>query len=383
MSYADEILTEKQRRVLILNNYPMDRVLLEVAIGETPNHVLFGVEQLESEGIQPIYLPYPSVGAWAKLQNLLRMLHLPLELGDLQQQVLAIKLAREVDLIYAPCGSQTHLLQYLRAFGFFNLPIVTLLHHPFPKGKLDIFRNWQRNLFFTGADRLLTLSKVLAAELLAQGIPACKVCPLTWGVDLSFYGAWRPPGGNGVVATGRTGRDFKTFAVAAKLSGIPATVIGLEGHLNDAVFHTSPNVRIIEARNEQPAPGEDRGWIKYPALCNHMRDHSAIAIPLFAQRNLAGLTGLMDALGLGRAVIMTRNSHIDLDIEAEGIGFWVEPGDVDGWAHHLRWIHQHPDEVQAMGFRARALAERGYCSNVFSKQIAAMLHQLIPSGERI
>jgi glycosyltransferase involved in cell wall biosynthesis len=374
-------LTKKQKRVLILNNYPMDRVLREVEIGETPNHVLFGVQQLEAEGIEPIYLPYPAVGVWAKLQSLLSRLHLPLELGDLQQQLLAIKLSRKADIIYAPCGSQTHLLQYLRALGLFKLPIVTLLHHPFPKGRLDYFRNWQRNLFFAGADRLLTLSKALAAELLDHDIPARKVCPLTWGVDLSFYGAWKPPGVNGVVATGRTGRDFKTFAHAAKLSGIPATVIGLEGHLNGAVFHTSPNLRIIEARNEEPVPGEDRGWIKYPDLCNQMRDHAAIAIPLFAQRNLAGLTGLMDALGLGRAVIMTRNSHIDLDIEAEGIGFWVDPGDVDGWAHHLLWIYQHPDRVQAMGFRARALAERGYCSIDFSKQISALLHQLIGSCE--
>jgi glycosyltransferase involved in cell wall biosynthesis len=359
----------------------MDRVLREVEIGETPNHVLFGVQQLESEGIQPIYLPYPSVGAWAKVQSFLHMLHLPLELGDLQQQVLAIRLSRNADIIYAPCGSQTHLLQYLRALGFFELPIVTLLHHPFPKGKLDFLRNWQRNLFFAGADRIVTLSKALAAELLAQDIPAFKICPLTWGVDLSFYGAWRPPGGKGVVATGRTGRDFTTFALAAKLSGIPATVIGLEGHLNSTIFHTSPNLRIIEARNEQPVPGEDRGWIKYPVLCNHMQDHAAIAIPLFAQSNLAGLTGLMDALGLGRAVIMTRNSHIDLDIEAEGIGFWVEPGDVDGWAYHLRWIHQHPDEVQAMGFRARQLAERSYRSNSFSQQIVSLLQDLMNQSE--
>jgi hypothetical protein len=367
--------------VLILNNYPMDRVMREVAIGETPNHVLFGVQQLECEGIQPIFLPYPSVGAWARLQSFLGMLHLPFELGDLQQQILAIRLSQQADIIYAPCGSQTHLLQYLRALGFFELPIVTLLHHPFPKGKLDFVRNWQRRLFVSGADRLLTLSKTLASDLLAQGIPARRVCALTWGVDLSFYGAWSPPRGNTVLATGRTGRDFMTFALGAKLSGVPATIIGLEGHLNDPVFHTSTSLRIIEARNEEPVPGEDRGWIKYPALCEHMRDNSAIAIPLFAQRSLAGLTGLMDALGLGRAVIMTRNRHIDLDIEAEGIGFWVDPGDVEGWAYHLRWIHQHPGEVLAMGFRARQLAERAYRSNSFSQQIVSVLQDVLNQSE--
>jgi glycosyltransferase involved in cell wall biosynthesis len=83
----------------------------------------------------------------------------------------------------------------------------------------------------------------------------------------------------------------------------------------------------------------------------------------------------MDALGLGRAVIMTRNRHIDLDIEAEGIGFWVDPGDVQGWVHHLSWISQHPEEVEAMGLRARKLAEKSYHYQAFSRQIVSLLQE--------
>jgi glycosyltransferase involved in cell wall biosynthesis len=353
----------------------MDRVLREIELGETPNHVMFGVDQLASADMVPIFLPYPACGSWASLQAFLRWLRLPLELGDLQQQILAIKRSREADIVYAPCATQTHLLQYLRAFGFFKLPIVTLLHHPFPKGKLDVIRIWQRNLFVAGADYLPTLSKALASDLLTTGISPCKVRPLTWGADLSFYGPWIPPRGQGVIATGRTGRDFRTFALAVHQTETPATVIGLQGHFDDPVFRNTQNLRIIEARNEEPAPGEDSGWIKYPDLCRHMRLHAAIAIPLLAQPSLAGLTGLMDALGLGRAVIMTRNRHIDLDIEAEGIGFWVDPGDVQGWVHHLSWISQHPEEVEAMGLRARKLAEKSYHYQAFSRQIVSLLQE--------
>lgn len=363
-------------RVLVLNNYPMDRVLREVELEETPDHVLFGVNRLVQHGFEPIFLPYPATGPWQQLQRLLRFLRLPLELGDLQQQVIALRLSSNADIVYAPCGTQTHLLQYLRAMGFFKLPIVTLMHHPFPKGKLDSLRLWQRRLFIRGADRLPTLSRALAEDLKVLGSPVSKLSPLRWGPDMSFYGHWQPPG-CGVIATGRTGRDFKTFAEAVGQSRSSATIIGLKGHLENPLFHSSQNLKIIETRNEEPVPGEDRGWLKYPDLCNHMRSHAAIAIPLFDQSSLAGLTSLMDAFGLGRAVLMTRNRHIDVDIEAEGIGFWFEPGDVDGWLYRLNWIADHPDEVQAMGWRARCMAEKTNTSIQFVMSIANLLKQAI------
>ena len=129
-------------RVLILNNYPLDRVIKEVELGETPDQVLFGVHRLQDFGFDPIFLPYPAIGVWSRFQRLLSRLRIPLELGDLQQQVMAIRLSSQADLIYAPCGSQTHFVQYLHAIGLYKLPIVTLMHHSFLKGKLDFLRNW-------------------------------------------------------------------------------------------------------------------------------------------------------------------------------------------------------------------------------------------------
>lgn len=363
-------------RVLILNNYPMDRVLREVEILETPDQALFGVNKLQDYGFDVTFLPFPALGFWSGFQGFLMRLHLPLELGDLQQQIIALRMARNADIIYAPCGSQTHLLQYLHAVGFLRLPIVTLMHHPFPRGKLDILRSWQRRLFVNGASRIPCLSKTVVRVLKEYGAPDKKLVSLKWGTDLDFYGPWTQPG-SGVIAAGRTGRDFKTFVQAVKLSRCNATLIGLQGQLDDPIFGSTPQLKIIEARNEQPVPGENRGWIKYPELCYHMRSHSALAIPLFAQNSLAGLTSLMDGLGLGRAILMTRNPYIDLDIEVEGIGFWLQPGDVNGWVRCLNWVHDNPLEVASMGKRSRYLAEQSYNSGSFAGKIASILHSAL------
>ena len=48
-------------RILILNNYPMDRVIREVNLGETPDQALFGVNRLQEYGFKPIFLPYPAI----------------------------------------------------------------------------------------------------------------------------------------------------------------------------------------------------------------------------------------------------------------------------------------------------------------------------------
>jgi glycosyltransferase involved in cell wall biosynthesis len=193
---------------------------------------------------------------------------------------------------------------------------------------------------------------------------------------VDFYGPWTPPGA-GVIATGRTGRDFKTFALAAACSSSSATIIGLRGQLDDPAFRGKECLRVIEAPNEEPVPGERRGWLKYPELCSHMRSHAAIAIPLFAQSSLAGVTSLMDALGLGRAILMTRNVHVDVDIEAERIGFWLEPGDVRGWADRLKWIAANPVEVAEMGERARRLAEQRLNSAAFAHGLTRIFERAL------
>ena len=58
----------------------------------------------------------------------------------------------------------------------------------------------------------------------------------------------------------------------------------------------------------------------YQKMANLIQNVRVIAIPLEEQSTLAGLTSLMDCLGFGKPVIITKNPCIDLDIENLGIG---------------------------------------------------------------
>jgi glycosyltransferase involved in cell wall biosynthesis len=98
--------------------------------------------------------------------------------------------------------------------------------------------------------------------------------------------------------------------------------------------------------------------------------------------SLAGLTSLTDALGCGKPVIMTRHPLIDIDLEKEGIGRWVNPGDVTGWIDALCWFRDNPGEAAAMGNRALQLARERFNSKRFAEQIAGILSETLTGNPR-
>jgi glycosyltransferase involved in cell wall biosynthesis len=81
-------------------------------------------------------------------------------------------------------------------------------------------------------------------------------------------------------------------------------------------------------------------------------------------------------MAMGRAVVITRNPLFDIDVDQEGIGLVVEPGDVEGWRRALDWLVAHPDEVAEMGARGRRLCEERYNLETFSRVLVETAEEL-------
>ena len=184
------------------------------------------------------------------------------------------------------------------------------------------------------------------------------------GPDLDYYPI-ATGSGSIAVAAGRTGRDFVTFGRAATLAGTRAKVICLAQDRLPEFAEFGRNVEVQTASNERA--------VSYQKLCAEFAAARVLAVPLCRGENLAGLTSVTDALGVGRPLIMTRHPLIDLDIEKEGIGRWVDWEDVSGWVAALKWFEQNPDKASEMGKRARAIAERGWNSTKFAEQLISIV----------
>lgn len=74
---------------------------------------------------------------------------------------------------------------------------------------------------------------------------------------------------------------------------------------------------------------------------------------------------------------MTRNKHIDLDVEKEGLGLWVEPDDIAGWQQAIAYLLANPEEAAAMGDRSRRLCETKYNLDVFTNTLAHTLKHVL------
>ena len=356
--------------LLVINNYSLERVTAEVRRGDKPAHHLYGVDRFPALGFDVEHVPFdesarPLHGTAARALRLLP------PFGDLGQQVAVLRRLERGDLIYAPCQTQTQLLSYLRALHLLRRPVVTLAHHPILRyrwpWKLPALR-----LQLRGTDAFPSLSRGVAQQIGEVSGRRDLSVVVPWGPDLDFYPAPDGSPGVGAIAAGRTGRDFLTLARAATEVGAPATILclraeGLAGHPA-----LGPNVAVTAVDKESD--------LNYRAMVPLLARARVHAIPLAAGTSLSGLTSLTDALGLGKPVIMTRHPLIDIDIEAEGIGRWVDPGDTAGWVAALRWFEQHPAEAVEMGRRARALAEHKYNAAIFAQRMAEIFEAVLSRG---
>jgi hypothetical protein len=355
-------------RIFVLNNYPFEEVWEEVKRKEKPDHHLYGINHFYRRGFEVELVPFQSSQFLQNLNSLYRKSRFPIPLGDLDQQWSLLRRLNKADLIYAPCQTQTHLLNYLRALGLLNVPIVCLAHHPLNTGKLARFREPFIRLLVKGTDAFPSLNQTVAKLIDKISNSSHKSSSVCWGPDAFFYPSI-PVRGQGVVAAGRTGRDFCTFGIAASQTNTQAQIICLERDASQSFQSFGKNVQVTVQPN--------KGFMKYPELVEIYTKARVLAIPLSRGVSLSGLTSLMDVLGVGKPVIMTKHPLIDLDIEAEGIGKWVEPEDVKGWRDAIQFFDDNEDEAFAMGQRARSLVMAGFNSVSFANQIMDIFEKVL------
>ena len=191
--------------------------------------------------------------------------------------------------------------------------------------------------------------------------------PLQWGVDHDFYArithSSEIQNSSEIVLTcGRTSRDLTTFSKAIKAANVKSHIICPEKEVTRLV--DTEGLISVDATTYSTTQKDNT----YQKMANLIQNVRVIAIPLEEQSTLAGLTSLMDCLGFGKPVIMTKNPCIDLDIENLGIGTWVDPYDVDGWTRAIKWHFENIEQSNCMGLKAKALGKR-LSAESFGKKI--------------
>jgi glycosyltransferase involved in cell wall biosynthesis len=100
------------------------------------------------------------------------------------------------------------------------------------------------------------------------------------------------------------------------------------------------------------------GSLDRPTLFDEFRRARALIFPSI-WREPFGLT-IVEAFASGTPVIAARFGAPAELVEEGATGLFFRPGDAAGLAAQVRWASAHPDEMAAMGRRARAVYEHRY-----------------------
>lgn len=341
-------------KILFMNNYPMDTAWKLWIAGEYPSHHLWGVAELPQHGVQVDILPFEGM-------SFLKNTRWRWRFGDIDQQARILLRRSPYDLLYSAYQESTSLLAHLKKKGLYKKPIVSVLHKPLPRSPESIE-------YINQHERLICLSQTIKLQMEDQfAIAGDKLVTLEWGVDLNFY----PPGDTlervspeYIFSAGKTSRDYQTLVAAFQGNDYPL-FISCDKSSAPLIPPSSSRIAIRSQFTDDKSLQTD-----------YMRAY-AVAIPLSIPKTytttLIGLTSLLEAMAMGKAVIMTRNRQIDIDIEKENIGIWVEPEDVQGWRTAIDHLLAHPEETRQMGKKARQLCDARYNMTNFSARLADIL----------
>lgn len=243
-------------------------------------------------------------------------------------------------------------LPFLKALGALKCNIVSLLYAREP---LD----WAK-----GHTGIIGMNPA-ATEHARKLAPKAKVADLGWGMDMTFY-PQLPYVHKTILSCGRTNRDDITFNAAAAKSKAPIRLIA---HSKYTDLKWSPNVEVIEGGT---------GWetrLPYHDLLHKYYGETIASVMVIKKDDIeytaCGFTGLLEAMAVGRAAIMTRTGAVPsgIDLDKEGCGIYVPPENPGALAEAMDYLANSPEKAKAMGEAGRKLCQKYYNMERYSREL--------------
>lgn len=332
--------------------------------GVYPGHTLYGLTCLEKNGIDFHIFRH---NRWFS-RRILKTLYV----------CFSILLSRKkYDVLYATSQYGLELLIFMRALGIYRKPIA-ILHHMAVRVPAGWLRKWFSGLLYRGMDELFFFSD----ELLAESLRTQKVKQgkrLHWGVDLDYYDRFisKTEASDYFISTGCENRDLPTLIRAFSLQDI-------KGKLEVYITETWGSMNYKNILSGQLIPEEKvqlhllKAKIDFGILLDKVLKSRGVIIccQKWHYHYPLGLSALVEAMALGKAVITTDNPFYGIDVEKEKIGLKIGYGDIEGWKTAVNYLNEHPDIAEEMGYKAKGLVRELYNLENFGRELIPELMAL-------
>jgi glycosyltransferase involved in cell wall biosynthesis len=251
----------------------------------------------------------------------------------------------------------------LMAFGIAT-PHLVIGHHLTTRAKTRLVRNLRAH---HGMTRVLVHSaRQLELAHRDLGIPMAKLEYIPYHADTEFWSPTHTDEEPLVVAAGREHRDYATLAAACD---------GLDAR----VFVAAGSVHSPDATSREPLqwPGNfERGFADYRMLRDLYARASVVAVPLVDTDFQAGVTTVIEAMAMGKAVVVTSTSGQSRVVHDGVTGICVPPGDVGEMRDAVRFLLANPAQRRRLGWAARDAVVAGYSVEAYAQRLAGHLSDL-------
>jgi glycosyltransferase involved in cell wall biosynthesis len=316
--------------------------------------------------IFPQFKKYRSIEAGAWIPNMLDIL----------------RDKREYDILYSPYYEGLQALFYLRALGLYKKKIVVWSHPPIEKGG-SFLRMSLYKVFLKGIDKIIFTNKQAQIESIQSGLVSeKKTVVLDWGADLDFFNnilnevSGQEYKDVRFISTGVDHRDFETLVNAFKGLSLKLDLYLVEKELYEKYKDVAENIQVhfIEPNSSL----ESSLLSSYTVAREQAKSSvSIICSKPIAERKLSfGLTSVLEATGLGKPVIITRNKYLPQRFEDNKFGLFVKPGDVEDLRNAIIKIGTDNELRKELGENARQFALKKYNLELFTKDLASLFESL-------
>lgn len=208
--------------------------------------------------------------------------------------------------------------------------------------------------------RYIALNEFCRGKFIEGGLPPDRIVVKPNFVDLP------PPETRpreGLLFVGRLSAEKGVETLAAAMNALPGAQLRVAGD--------GPAAALLDG-----APGVERlGSLPAAAVCDAMQVASALVLPSIWYENFPRT--IVEAFACGLPVIASRIGAL-ADIVREGEdGLLFAPGDADDLAGKMAWALAHPDEMAAMGLRARKRYEAEFSAETNYRRLIEIYDEAI------
>jgi glycosyltransferase involved in cell wall biosynthesis len=220
-------------------------------------------------------------------------------------------------------------------------------------------------------DRVLVHSGNQVPAIAAlKAVPKTKLAVVPYGVDTAF---WSPQDDCAeelmVASAGREHRDYRTL-----VSSMPPDV---------ALTIADHSPFTPDATREDPdtwPPGTERVALDPLQLRSLYGRAAVVVVPVVESPMPAGITTLLEAMSMGKAVVVTETPALRGVVRDGLTGVTVRPGDTTGMRRAIEALLSSPSMRQALGNRARQVAVDHYGVDVYADALARHLTESASSS---